>query len=197
MDASIQVRDAGAPAGTVEQEVAALYGAYADGLLHYASSLLPAVEDARDALQEIFLRYFLERNCGGCIENPRAWLYRVLRNYFLDWLDTAARKREVAGLDADEFPSVNSDPEALVHRSQVAEQIRSVLSDRELNCLLLRAEGLTYSEIADVLNLSMGTIGVYLTRAQKKMQEAAEEDGSFRLRSAQAIAMLSYEATCS
>jgi RNA polymerase sigma-70 factor (ECF subfamily) len=189
-------QNASLPTGAIEQEVAALYHAHADGLFHYAASLLPAAEDARDALQEVFLRYFLERSCGGSIDNPRAWLYRVLRNYFLDWLDTAARKREIPGLDADEFPATGGDPEALMGRSQVAAHIRSVLSDRELNCLLLRAQGLSYSEIADVLNLRSGTVGVYLTRAQKKMKKAAEEDGSFRVASAHALAMLSYEAAC-
>jgi len=197
VDRTIYPQDTSQPANAIEQELVALYNAHADGLLHYAASLLPAAEDAQDALQEVFLRYFLERNCGGCIDSPRAWLYRVLRNYFLDWLDTAARKREIRGLDGDEFPTASGDdPETLMYRSQVAAQIRAVLSDRELNCLLLRAEGLSYSEIADVLNLCIGTVGVYLTRAQKKMQKAAEEDGSFRASSAQALAMLSYEAAC-
>lgn len=188
--------DASVPAGAIDQEVAALYDAHADGLLHYAALVLPAGEDARDALQEVFLRYFLERTCGGHIDNPRAWLYRVLRNYLLDWLDTAARKHEVPGVDVDEFPASTDDPEALMHQAEVAVQVCAALSDRELNCLLLRAEGLSYSEIADVLTLSVGTVGVYLTRAQKKMREAADKDGSFRVGSPEALAMLSYEAAC-
>ena len=199
MGSPIQLRDASAPVGAIdqiEQEVAAQYAAHADGLLRYATLLLPAGEDARDALQEVFLRYFLERTCGGRIDNPRAWLYRVLRNYFLDWLDTAARKHETPGVDVDEFPAATHDPEALMYRAEVAALIRVVLSDRELNCLLLRAEGLSYAEIADVLNLCMGTVGAYLTRAQKKMQEAAAKDGSFRASSPQALAILSYEAAC-
>ena len=178
----------------IEKEVIALYKAHADGILHYAFLLVHQPEDARDALQEVFLRYFLERSCGGQIENPRAWLYRVLRNYLLDWLDTAARKREVPGANADKFPVTGSDPETLIHRQQVAEQIRSVLSDRELNCLLLRAQGLSYIEIADVLNLRVGTVGTYLTRGQKKFRGAAQEDGTFRGGSAQALALLCYEA---
>jgi len=196
VDLILYPADTSLAADAIEPEVVALYQAHADGLLRYAVSLMPAADDARDALQEVFLRYFLERKCGGRIDNPRAWLYRVLRNYFLDWLDTAARKREIPGLDEDEFPAGGDDPETLMYRSQVAAQICSVLFDRELNCILLRAEGLSYAEIADVLNLRIGTVGVYLTRAQKKMQAAAKEDGSFRVGSAQALAMLSYEAAC-
>ena len=112
----------------IEQEIAALYDAQADGLLRYAALLLPAGEDSRDALQEVFLRYFLERNCGGHIDNPRAWLYRVLRNYVLDWLDTAVRKHETPGVEVDNFAAATNDPEALMYRTEVAAQIRAVLS---------------------------------------------------------------------
>jgi RNA polymerase sigma-70 factor (ECF subfamily) len=189
------LRDAIAPAAhTLEQEVAAAYSAHTDGLFHYAVSFVHQADDARDALQEVFLRYFAERNLGGRIDNPRAWLYRVLRNYLLDWLDTAARKHEVPGSDTDRFPHGGSDPEVLIYQVQVAAQIRSLLSNRELNCLLLRAEGLSYLEIADVLNLRMGSVGAYLARVQKKLQGAAQQDRKFYTDAGQALAFLCHEA---
>ncbi len=190
-----ETTDTGDAPGAIEREVIAIYQAHASGLLHYAVSLLHQPEDARDALQEVFLRYFLERSCGGQVDNPRAWLYRVLRNYLLDWLDKAARKHEVPGSNADEFPDAAGDPETLIYRAQLAVQIQSVLSDRELNCLLLRAEGLSYLEIADVLNLRMGTVGAYLARAQKKLRGAAEEDEKFHSGAAQALALLCHATT--
>ena len=188
-------RDAIAPAANaMEQEVVAVYRAHADGLFHYAVKFVHQADDARDALQEVFLRYFAERNLGGRIDNPRAWLYRVLRNYLLDWLDTAARKHEVPGSDADSFPHGGGDPELLVYQAQIAAQIRSFLSNRELNCLLLRAEGLSYLEIADVLNLRVGTVGAYLTRVQKKFEGAAQEDRKFYTGVGPALAFLCHEA---
>jgi len=187
--------DTSAPATSpIEQEIADVYRAHASGLFHYAVSLLHDGEEARDALQEVFLRYFVERNCGGCVDNPRAWLYRVLRNYLLDCLDTAARKHEVHGSNTDQFPDQTAGPDALIYRAQLASQIRSVLSDRELNCLLLRVEGLSYLEIADVLNLRVGTVGVYLTRAQKKLRGATGQDQDFQAGAAQqAFAFLCHE----
>jgi RNA polymerase sigma-70 factor, ECF subfamily len=185
-----------AAASTVEQEVAAAYEAYADGLYRYAVSLLRQTEDARDALQEAFLRYFLQRNCGGQVDLPRAWLYRVLRNYLIDQLDTASRKHEIPGSNTDRFQSNGDDPETLMYQSQVADQIRTMLSDRELNCLLLRTEGLSYAEIAEVMTLKVGTVGAYLAHVQKKLQDAATGDHQYRIGATHALAMLCYESAC-
>lgn len=178
----------------VEDEVAAAYEAHADGLYRYAASLTHDAEDAKDALQEVFLRYFLERNCGGCIDSPRAWLYRVLRNYLFDRLEQAARRHEVRGSDWDQFAAKGDDPEIRCHRAQAAAQIRAVLTDRELNCLLLRAEGLSYLEIADVLNLRTGTVGVYLARAQRKLRGASDDQQRFHEGVAQGLTYLCHEA---
>ncbi len=175
----------------IEQEIAAAYETYADGLYHYAVSLLRQPEDARDALQEAFLRYFLQRNCGGQVDHPRAWLYRVLRNYILDHLDRASRKHEIPGTNTDKFQGSGGDPEALSYRSQVAEQIRAILSDRELNCLLLRTEGLSYAEIADVMTLKVGTVGAYLAHVQKKLRDAATRE-DYRIDTTLALAMLCF-----
>src|SRR5256885_10083753 len=100
--------------GPLEQEIAAMYQAHSGGLYQYAFSLLREPEDSRDALQEVFLRYFTERRCGGEILNPRAWLYRVLRNLLLDWVDRAARKHEVSGANTDDFPGLAVDSESLI-----------------------------------------------------------------------------------
>ena len=61
----------------LEHEVAALYIEHAAGLLRYAVTLARNQDTGRDAVQEVFLRYFAERRYGNRIENPRAWLYRV------------------------------------------------------------------------------------------------------------------------
>src|SRR5215469_7004253 len=69
----------------LEQELLRLYKEHASALSRYATAFAQNQEGARDAVQEVFLRYFIERRYGRIIENPRAWLYHVLRNYLLDW----------------------------------------------------------------------------------------------------------------
>src|SRR5215467_969827 len=84
------------PVNQIQQELISVYEAHSQGLLNYASSLLRSREDAVDILQEAFLRFFVERSYGRQIDNPRAWLYRVVRNLSLDWLERAAFRRELA-----------------------------------------------------------------------------------------------------
>jgi RNA polymerase sigma-70 factor (ECF subfamily) len=59
---------------------------------------------------------------------------------------------------------------ALVARAELAEALR-VLSPRERECLLLRAEGLSYQEIADVLQTSAKAVSVHLTRGLRKFAD--------------------------
>ena len=63
----------------LEQEVADLYSEHAVKLLRYAETLTRDTDVGRDAVQEVFLRYSAERRYGVRVENPRAWLYRVLQ----------------------------------------------------------------------------------------------------------------------
>jgi RNA polymerase sigma-70 factor (ECF subfamily) len=174
----------------LENEVVALYQAHAESLLRYARSLVRRPEDAFDALQETFLRYFTERSYGRQVDNPRAWLFRVLHNFALDSLDRAAVKREVAGQPVEELPGRNDSPEVMVLKAQAAQQIASSLTSRELECVLLRAEGLSYQEMADALKLSSGTIGALLNRVHKKLQDPRKTKHLPQIGAAETLAYL-------
>jgi RNA polymerase sigma-70 factor (ECF subfamily) len=172
----------------LEREVRELYRVHATPLQRYAGALSRTPEGAPDAVQEVFLRYFIERSCGRPIENPRAWLYRVLRNYLLDTRKSAESIHEVAAGDIDYLPGPQEDPEAIFHRSQTARHLLAMLSPRERETLALRHQGLSYDEIAEVLGLRSGTVGALLARAYRKFREgAAEEPDGFSLRTAEAI----------
>jgi len=162
----------------LEAEVASLHEQYSAELLAYAASMARSQDTARDAVQEIFLRYFVERTYGREVNHPRAWLYRVLRNYLLDRLDSAAVRREVGPENAAEVPDQTRDPEGAVFGEQMARQIQAVLSPREMDCVRLRADGLSYDEIAAVLGIRPGTVSCLLTRVHKKLGDAAQDSQS-------------------
>jgi RNA polymerase sigma-70 factor (ECF subfamily) len=174
----------------LEAEVAALYTAHARELHRFASLILRRQDGACDAVQEVFLRYFAERKCGGSIENPRAWLYRVLHNYLLDRQAKASIKREVGSEEAVEPQDRTQDPEARVARSQAARQIEQDLTGREFECLLLRAEGMSYEEVAAVLGIRSGTVGALLARVRRKLLDATGGHRSARLGIAEALGSL-------
>lgn len=170
----------------IEQELVRLYKEHAALLSRYAASFAQNTDGARDAVQEVFMRYFIERRYGREIGNPRAWLYHVLRNYLLDRQRTVTR-REVISDDLDRMPGGQQSPEGILRRSELARELTSLLSDREMDCLRLRAEGLEYAEIAELLGIRIGTVGALLARAQKKIRRAASENRASTLGAAEAI----------
>ena len=173
----------------LEREVEGLYDAYSAELLSYAGTMVRRGDGAGDAIQEIFLRYFVERSYGRVIENPRAWLYRVLRNYLLDRLDRAAVEREVGDVDFEQVPDPGEGAEARVESAQMAEELCSEMSGREMDCLRLRAGGASYEEIATTLGIRCGTVSALLTRAHKKLRKG---EGGRERAPAETLAALKY-----
>ncbi len=156
--------------------MAALYTSHAPSLLRYASTLAGDSSGGQDAIQEIFLRYFVARTEGQQFDNPKAWLFRVLRNHLLDNLKSSRVKNEVAMEGIDDSSDGQNDPELHYHRIEMVRTISSLLAPRELECVRLRAEGLRYEEIAEILDLRQGTVGATLARAHKKVRRAMDRE---------------------
>ncbi len=159
----------GAPPQQPESEVAEIYEKYSAELLRYAEAWTHDPSTTRDAVQEIFLRYFVERTYGRRIDNPRGWLYRVLRNHLLDCGKAAAATREVASDDLDWVPDGAQNPEESLERTELAEEIAATLSNRELECVQLRSEGRGYLEISQRLGIRPGTVAALLSRVHTKL----------------------------
>jgi RNA polymerase sigma-70 factor (ECF subfamily) len=155
--------------GEVEAEVVQLYRDCCAFLYRYGSTLTSDRGLVQDAIQECFLRYFLVRKGGQCIENPKAWLFRVLRNQVLDVLKrvdcrSKASIDEVAGM-ADPHQDIENG----LRHVDLTRRLSMCLTDREAECLGLRVEGLSYLEMASALGVRPGTVGVLLGRAKKKV----------------------------
>jgi RNA polymerase sigma-70 factor (ECF subfamily) len=153
----------------LEKEVTHLYEECASGLLRYGTGLALNRELAQEALQESFLRYFVSRTEGQNIENPKAWLYRVLRNYLFDRLKEAGEKHKVSMEEISDQAGHLDDPEKNYIQSEALRNAERLLAPRELECLRLRVEGFGYNEIASILGIRPGTIGATLARALNKI----------------------------
>ena len=165
-------------AETTEREIILLYRENAAGLFRYGVVLARNREAAQDAVQEAFLRYFIARNGGQEVERPKAWLFQVVRNLLLDSLKASTKRREVGLEAACGRADARPDPESEYRLAEMSRRDWGLLSPRELECFRLRAEGLRYQEIAEVLVLRPGTVGALLARVQKKIRE--EHEGSRR-----------------
>jgi RNA polymerase sigma-70 factor, ECF subfamily len=131
---------------------------------------------AQEVTQEVYLRLYQTMRKGDEILNMRAWLFRVAHN-----LSLRIRSREKAfrSVDPDweRFTAftIESPERALLDREKMrkVQSALETLSPQQRNCLYLRAEGLRYREIADVMGISLSTVNEFLRRAISRLAEAA------------------------
>jgi RNA polymerase sigma-70 factor (ECF subfamily) len=146
-------------------------------------------EDAQELTQETFVKAF--RNLHGFRSDARfyTWLYRIAMNLAIDL--TRRRKRTpISGMDEDvgirdargEIADVHNidSPRKVLERKQLHKAIMDALDqlpEQQKQVILLReVEGLSYREIADVLDLAEGTVMSRLFYARKKLQKVLEAE---------------------
>jgi RNA polymerase sigma-70 factor (ECF subfamily) len=156
----------------LEETVAELYATMRTPLLGYACQVVGSTGEAEDLVQIAFLRLFDQLRSRAQIENLRSWLYRVVHNLAIDQLRRQGKQESAVtewlaqrALEASE----TSAEEDLIRRQSIIHSL-AILNVRERYCLILRAEGLSYKEIADVLSISSKAVSVYLTRGLKKFE---------------------------
>ena len=139
-------------------------------------------EDARDALQETFLKCWRHRDQIDAVADLRAWVFRIAINTGRDFRKTAWNRRrrpldESSPGSGDAPMSVTTEsPDAPSQRREELEQIRVAvqsLRDEEREVFLLRQNGeLTYEQIANALSLPLGTVKTRMRTALSQLRLA-------------------------
>jgi RNA polymerase sigma-70 factor, ECF subfamily len=147
-----------------------------DAAHNLAKWLLRNEEDAKDVVQEAYLRAF--KSFGGFHgSNGRAWLLTIVRNTSY----TLLKKNRVADLTTtfDEEIHASGDesasPAIIVEHAEDAELVTKAMDElpaefREI-LVLRHHEGLSYKEIADIAQIPPGTVMSRLARARAKLRE--------------------------
>jgi len=136
--------------------------------------LLHNEHDAEDVVQEAYLRAF--KSFGGYYGgNSRSWLLTIVRNTCYTWLQKHRVLRVAEPLDdnLDELPLDFADPEVLLLQSVDAQLVRQALQELPLEfrevMVLREMEEFSYKEIADVVDLPLGTVMSRLARGRKRL----------------------------
>ena len=157
-----------------------LFDQLQDRLLRYLLSLgLPAAE-GEEIVQETFLALFQHLQRGKPRHNLRGWVFQVAHNLALKQRKAIQRNRQ--SLLEHGWASLNNglagralDPEEQLATNQRQVRLASVLQalpEQDRRCLSLRAEGLTYREIAQVLEMSLGSVSLSLGRSLARFARA-------------------------
>lgn len=149
-------------------------------LLRYAHSLTGDLSLAEDMVQDVYLRLYRELRQGFLIENPKAWMFGVLRNDLSKVWRNDRRMRAVSDDDIDRLsdavPPMELDS-SLDADSDDIQRLFSVLTRREQEVMVLRLASLKYREIASRLGISASAVNALLARAIRKLRRAAKTRG--------------------
>jgi len=155
-------------------EATALYSELRKPLLRYLVCLGLSLDEAQDVVQEAFLSLHRHLSAGGSKENIRSWLFRVAHNRARNQQNSYHR-RFASPLDNDmDSISAEATPEqAILEREKFQRLSRAMseLPEAERECLLLRAGGLRYREIGEVLDMPTSTVAETIDRTVKKLAE--------------------------
>jgi RNA polymerase sigma-70 factor (ECF subfamily) len=134
-------------------------------------------ETAQEVVHEAFLKLHQHLLADGDRTNLRAWLYRVVHNLGRN-TQTAFRSSRTDSLPdvtvTGDLPSPAASIEQQLLAAERTHLMRSAidrLSPAQKDCLVLRAQGLKYREIGEVLNLSVSTVGENIQRGLEKLKE--------------------------
>src|ERR1700742_6960 len=167
---------------------------FADEAMPFMSSLYSAAlrmtrnpSDAEDLVQETYLRAY--RGFGGFKEgtNLKAWLYKILTNTFINSYRAKKRRPDEVDLDDSEdfflyrrlggLESVAADrtPETEVLESipdsEVKEALEALPEQFRMAVMLADVEGFSYKEIAEIMDVPIGTVMSRLHRGRKQLQK--------------------------
>jgi RNA polymerase sigma-70 factor, ECF subfamily len=156
-------------------EATTLYRELRKPLLRYLACLGLTADEAQDVVQDAFVSLHRHLATGRSQENIRSWLFRVAHNAARNHQNSYQR-RFSAPLDAEVEASVidEATPEQAVLEKERFRQLHSavrLLTRAERECLLLRAGGLRYREIGEILGMATSTVGDTVERAIKKLAE--------------------------
>ena len=157
---------------------------HADGLHNLAHHLTRDSARADDLVQETYARALGAAGQFRAGSNLKAWLYRILRNTFIDLQRHVNRARTEGGLDtvADgegASPSLEGGP-LDQERAVVGREIEGALltlTEDARTAVLLDLEGWTEVEIAECLGCPVGTVKSRLFRAREALRERLREHG--------------------
>ena len=156
-------------------DVERLFREYHDPLVRYLTRRLGDRDWAEEVAQETFVRALRQ----PALQNERAWLFAVATNLVRDEARKDARRRRHLELLTEEAKTtVVEQPITELERAQeraLARKAIDALTERDREALLMREEGLDYTEIAEALQLSLASVGTTLSRARRRLVEAYEQ----------------------
>ena len=156
-----------------------IYDRYHKRLESYARQMLPGAHDAEDALQDVFVRAYRALHADNRELAVRAWLFRVVHNRCIDELRRAAPAPvELLDTDHPHTPDPGVQAETRESLRNLIEDIRRLPEQQRAALLLRELSGISYTEVAAVLDTSVPAVKSLLVRARMGLVKADTARGT-------------------
>lgn len=149
-----------------------LYHRYYNEIYQFAYQLSLSQTEAKDLLQDAFLLLFNELNREVEIENPRAWLYKVVLNLWRNKYNKT-KKHQLNNTLYNNQNNSSPSPEVNFLNKEKRELVSNCMAQlptKDRDILFLYHDGLSYAEIAEVLDMKATSVGTTLSRSIKKLK---------------------------
>lgn len=162
-----------------------LVRAYEQPGLRLALGMLGNLEDAKDALQNAFVKAFEALTRFDLARSFGPWFFQILRNQCRDQLRSRKARFRLEALD-ERLELRPADPEKGPERRRERAQARELIwealehiGDEHREIIVLKElQGFRYGEIATILEIPEGTVASRLYHARQALKEALEEMGA-------------------
>lgn len=143
----------------------------------FCYSLTKSKEVAEEVVSDVFIKLWQIRSQLSSINNLGVYLYRITKNLSLNYLAQASRNPAIQSAHIDIESIIEfRDPEDLYISKEIIQKIKLLIQELPPQCkvifILVREHGLTYHDVADILNISVFTVRNQLAIATKKIAEA-------------------------
>ena len=160
--------------GTRTCEVTTLYSELRKPLLRYLVCLGLSSDEAQDVVQDAFVSLQRHVTSGGSQDNIRSWVFRVAHNRARNH-QTSYHRRFSESFDAQlhAVPGTTTPEQLMLEKEKfrrLAKALHSLTKD-EREYLSLRAAGLGYREIGEVLGVPTSTVADHIDRTIRKLAE--------------------------
>ena len=156
-------------------ELTSLEGA----LERFAISLTTNRDDAKDLVQETYLKALTYRDKFMNNTNLKAWVYTIMKNSFINNYRRSSRENTTFDNTQDLYylnhsnQGYESNPETSLSVDEILEHISKLDDDLRIP-FQMHQEGFKYKEIADKMNLKIGTVKSRIFFGRKKLMEVIE-----------------------
>ena len=153
-------------------------------LCDYALSITKCIEDAEGAVQDVFTALWTCRTTLDLNMNIKAYLFKSVKNRSLDILQHKGIRRKYEDQLTDIF-DVTSKNDSDESSSRLIKRVREEVENLPEKCkivyLLHRRDGLTYAEIAQILEISVKAVEARMSKALKILRTNLENETKLNL----------------